>query len=144
MKRINQQQWDRKTHYKTFKEALKPQFSICTKLDVTCLLDRDDNFFNAFLFSIMEASNKVSEFKLRIIDDEVYSFDTLDINFNLLAKNDCFVSRRVGYSKDFKSFSDEINSVKMNIPDQGELVIGENEGSNVVITSLFLGPTLRV
>lgn len=135
MKEINLKEWDRYSHYKTFKNIEKPQFSICTKVDVSSLVNKRDNFFNIFLYNLLQASNDVYEFRLRIKDQKVFEHDKLDININILGKNNCFASKRITYSNSFKEFNENVNILKNEPLEQGVLSIDKEQEDNVVITS---------
>lgn len=137
MNLVHLNDWQRSSHYKVFSRAQKPQFSICSNVDVSNLVGRETNFFNHFLFILMKCSNEIEEFKYRIIDNKVYYFDKLDINFNLLAKNKCFVSHRVAFHDNFNNFDQVVQKIKDSTPEVGELNIDNKEGQNVVITSFI-------
>lgn len=137
MKEVSLSNWSRSSHYEVFKNVEKPQFSICTKIDVSKLIKREENFFNLFLYNIMMATNDVPEFKLRIKNGKVYEFDALDINTNLLAENNCFVSRRISYRDSFEAFNKDLQEEKENIPKEGVLHIDKEQEDNVVITSFI-------
>lgn len=137
MKEINLSSWSRSSHYEVFKNVEKPQFSICTKIDVSKLIKREENFFNIFLYNIMMATNDVPEFKLRIKNDKVYECETLDINTNLLSENNCFVSRRISYSDSYESFNKNLQREKESVPKEGVLKIDKEQEDNVVITSFI-------
>jgi chloramphenicol O-acetyltransferase type A len=83
----------------------------------------------------MKASNQVKEFKYRIVNGDVFEFESLDINFNLLAGNNCFVSKRVSHDLDEGSFNKKVQSIKSNTPNKGELNIDPSEDMGLVITS---------
>lgn len=135
MQKVDFNSWRRLTHYNTFKDIYIPQFSICSRIDVTNLVNTKVNFFNAFLFKIMKASNQVNEFKYRIVNGDVFKFEHLDVNFNLLADNNCFVSKRLSYEENYDLFSSKLQSIKDNVPMLGELKIDPSEDMGLVITS---------
>lgn len=135
MKEIDLEKWNRISHYNTFKNIEKPQFSICSKIEVTNLVCAKENFFNKFLFNIMQVCNAIQEFRLRIIGDKVYEFDFLDININLLCENNCFESKRVSYSSLFEEFDKKLSSLKKNVSKLGELNIDKTQENNLVVTS---------
>lgn len=135
MRKIDYSSWDRLSHYNTFKDVYLPQFSICSRIDVTNLVNSKVNFFNAFLFQIMKASNEVKEFKYRIVNGDVFVFENLDVNFNLLVDNNCFVSKRVTFDTKYDLFDKKVQSIKDNVPKFGELKIDPSEDMALVITS---------
>lgn len=80
---INKETWSRKGTYNYFKEFELPFFNITANVDVTNLKLRCDedghSYFLTSLFFAMKAANDISEFKLRIHEEEVIQYNAVRV-----------------------------------------------------------------
>lgn len=94
MKKFNINSWNRKAQYEFFKNYDDPYFNLTANFDVTNLYNfcKENNisFFLACLFIAVETSNEILEFKLRIIDNQVFEFESINIGSTVLNKNNSF------------------------------------------------------
>ncbi|MEN8187256.1 MAG: CatA-like O-acetyltransferase [Bacteroidota bacterium] len=94
MKDFDINSWNRKTQYEFFKSYDDPFFNLTTNLNVTNLYkyckNNDISFFLACLHLALESANEITEFRLRIIDDQVYVFDSIDIGSTVLNEDKSF------------------------------------------------------
>ena len=94
MKKIDIENWNRKQQYFFFKDFDDPYFNICTEIDVTRLKtyvrDEDKPFFLSLLFYLHDSANEVMEFRLRLVEDEVFEVEKAGIGTTVLLDDDTF------------------------------------------------------
>ncbi len=94
MKELDINSWNRKTQYDFFKSYDDPFFNLTTQLDVTNLYNyckkNDLSFFLTNLFLALESANEILEFRLRIINNKVYEFESIDIGSTVLNDDNTF------------------------------------------------------
>ena len=94
MNKFDINSWNRKAQYEFFKNYNDPFFNLTTNIDVTGLYnyckEKNISFFLACLHYALETANEILEFRLRIIDDQVYEFDSIDIGSTVLNDDNSF------------------------------------------------------
>jgi len=94
MKEFDIDLWNRKTQYEFFKSYEDPFFNLTTQLDVTNLYNfckkNNLSFFLVSLYVALESANEVLEFRLRIINNKVYEFKSIDIGSTVLNDDNTF------------------------------------------------------
>ena len=94
MKKFDVNSWPRKSQYDFFKTYDDPFFNLTTELDVTNLYTyckkNDLSFFLACLHFAVESANEILEFRLRIIDDQLFEFEKINIGSTVLNDNNTF------------------------------------------------------
>ncbi len=112
MKLLDIANWKRKEHFEFFSKMKSPFFGICTEVDCTktyeLAKDKNQSFFAHYLHKSMIAVNAVEEFKLRIIDDQVYSFDAIHAGATIGRKDETFGFIFVNFDEDFDRFYEEL------------------------------------
>ena len=112
MKVIDIQQWDRKVPFENFIKYTNPIFSLSTRLDVTQLYDycrkTKTSFFANFLFAAVSVLNEIEEFRLRIADDKVVLYDSIDPNYIVLTNKNVIQTCRSKMTSDYKKFYDGV------------------------------------
>ena len=82
MKKFDVNGWARKPSYEIFRNYADPSFHITANVDVTRLYNdckiNGDSFFLASLYYMTRVANEILEFRLRIIDGEVWEIDHMD------------------------------------------------------------------
>lgn len=111
MRKIDIESWDRKIQYKNFITYEYPAFSICTRLDVTKLVEycnkAERSFFSTFLYIVAKSVNEIDELKTRIVDDEVIIFDKITPSFVVLNDRKQIVTAQTPIYDDFEKFYKE-------------------------------------
>jgi len=86
--------WYRKNQFEFFKNYQDPFFNITTTLDVTKLYEyckqNKLSISLANLYFTLASANSIDEFKLRIINDEVYSYKIIHIGSTVLNEDNSF------------------------------------------------------
>lgn len=82
MKVIDIAGWNRKEHFEFFSKMASPYFGFTTEVDCTQAYkkakDNSHSFFAAYLHASMIAVNAVDELKMRILDDNIVLYDTVN------------------------------------------------------------------
>lgn len=94
MKPFDLSNWNRVAQYHFFKKFDDPFFGITCHLDVTNLYGfckkNKLSFSFACLYFSMKAANEITEFRLRIVDDKVVEFDSIEIGSTFLNDDNSF------------------------------------------------------
>lgn len=89
-----------------------PYFGLVAEVDCTLEYQRaketKSSFFAHYLHKSMIAVNQVEEFKLRIIDGEVYQFDTIHAGATIGRPDETFGFIFVPFSENFEQFNKEL------------------------------------
>ena len=77
--------WDRRDLYDHFSRLKLPHFAVAAYIDVTRLLEYKRHeglsFYLSLIYLTTKVLNGIDNFRLRIIDGQVVSFDTIHTNF---------------------------------------------------------------
>lgn len=94
MRKIDLSTYSRKGLYTAFKDRAVPVWSVVCTLDLgrfkSYTRQHRLGFFIPLSYLISLAVNRVPELRHRIIDDELYEFDTVDPGFTVLLDDDTF------------------------------------------------------
>lgn len=94
MKPFDVTQWNRYQQYQFFKNFDDPFFGLTCTIEVTNLYHyckkNKLSFSLACLFYAMKAANEITEFRLRIIENEVFEFESIDIGSTFLNDDNSF------------------------------------------------------
>jgi chloramphenicol O-acetyltransferase type A len=93
-KEIDIETWNRKATFEFFREFEDPFFNITANLDITNLYSfcKENKllFSLANLFCSLEAANKVREFRLRLNEDRVVEYESIDATQTILNTDETF------------------------------------------------------
>jgi chloramphenicol O-acetyltransferase type A len=91
---INLARWDRYSIYSLFRQTASPHLGVTADIDITRLMEqvkpRQISMFNACLFAIMSAVNRIPELRTRFKDDRVYQYPTSHPSFTVPIEGDRF------------------------------------------------------
>lgn len=94
MKPFDINTWNRKIQYHFFKNFDDPYFGLTYNVNVTNLYDyckkNKLSFSLSVLFFSMKAANEITEFRLRIVDQNVVEFDAIEIGSTFLNDDNSF------------------------------------------------------
>jgi len=94
MKKFDIDSWNRKTQYDFFKNYEDPFFNLTTQLNVTNLYHyckrNELSFFLGCLYMAVESANEILEFRLRINNNRVVEFESIDIGSTVLNDDNTF------------------------------------------------------
>ncbi|NOQ91090.1 MAG: chloramphenicol acetyltransferase [Flavobacteriaceae bacterium] len=123
MKEYDIYSWNRKNQYDFFKNYDDPFFNLTTHIDVTNLYDyckeKNISFFLACLYVSLESANEILEFRLRIINDKLMEFESIDIGSTVLNDDNsfsfCFFKKEVSIFEFEKSGKKALKKHKENV-----------------------------
>jgi len=118
--KLDLENWPRKEHFQFFKQLDEPFFGITTTIDCTKGYEKakqlETSFFVYYLHKTIVAVNTIESFRYRIIEDQVYIFDTIDASATIMRDDSSFGFSLIEYSPDFTVFSantfEEIKRIK--------------------------------
>lgn len=118
--KLNLDTWNRKEHFQFFKQMEEPFFGITTRIDCTKAYAKSKemgvSFFTYYLHKTLLAVNAVENFRYRIIDDEIYIFDTIDASATILREDKTFGFSLIEFDENLTAFAEiakkEIERVK--------------------------------
>lgn len=94
MKKFDVSNWNRKKQFEFFKKFDDPFFGLTCTVDVTNLYNyckkNKLSFSLAVLYLSMKAANEITEFRLRIVNDQVIEFDSIAIGSTFLNEDNSF------------------------------------------------------
>lgn len=108
--KLNLATWNRKEHFLFFKQMEEPFFGITTTIDCTNAYDKakelNISFFTYYLHKTLVAANAIENFRYRIIDDEIYIFDTIEASATILREDKTFGFSLIEYSNNINDFAE--------------------------------------
>ncbi len=118
--KLNLDTWNRKEHFQFFKQMEEPFFGITTRIDCTKAYAKSKemgvSFFTYYLHKTLVAVNAVENFRYRIIDDEIYIFDTIDASATIFREDKTFGFSLIEFDENLTAFAEiakkEIERVK--------------------------------
>ena len=108
--KLNIETWNRKEHFLFFKQMEEPFFGITITVDCTKAYDKAKelgvSFFTYYLHKTLAAVNSIEPFRYRILNDEVYIFDRIDVSSTILREDKTFGFSQIEYSEDLNEFAE--------------------------------------
>jgi len=108
--KLNLETWNRKEHFLFFKQMEEPFFGVTITVDCTKSYEKAKemgvSFFTYYLHKTLVAVNSIEPFRYRIIDNEVYIFDRIDVSSTILREDKTFGFSQIEYSKDLNQFAE--------------------------------------
>lgn len=114
MKKIDIDNWERKSHYNWFSSFADPTMALDVKMDITALLEfckrRKVSSFAAVMYIACDALNKDEAFRLRVSDGEVVCIDYANVAYTIMVNDRYFVNCRARMNEGFKTFLDDVEA----------------------------------
>jgi len=108
MKVIEIDEWDRKEHYRFFKNFDYPHFNVCANVELDHFMQyirsKGYPFFGTFMYYVMCQTNQIREFRYRIRGEEVVEHDQLHPSFTVMGNNGLFVYCTVDFKESLTEF----------------------------------------
>ncbi len=108
--KLNLETWNRKEHFLFFKQMEEPFFGVTITVDCTKAYDKAKelgvSFFTYYLHKTLVAVNSIKPFRYRILNDEVYIFDRIDVSSTILREDKTFGFSQIEYSEDLNEFAE--------------------------------------
>ena len=106
---LDLENWNRKEHFLFFKQMEEPFFGITTTIDCTrgykSAKQMGTSFFVYYLHKTIVAVNAIEPFRYRIIDDNIYIYDKIDVSATIMREDKTFGFSLIKYSADFDVFA---------------------------------------
>lgn len=108
--KLNLETWKRNEHFLFFKQMEEPFFGVTITVDCTKAYDKakelDVSFFTYYLHKTLVVVNSIEPFRYRILNDEVYIFDRIDVSSTILREDKTFGFSQIEYSEDLNEFAE--------------------------------------
>jgi chloramphenicol O-acetyltransferase type A len=108
--KLNLDTWKRKEHFLFFKQMEEPFFGITTTIDCTNAYEKakelNISFFTYYLHKTLVTANAIENFRYRIIEDEIYIFDTIDASATIMREDKTFGFSLIEYSNNINDFAE--------------------------------------
>lgn len=105
---VNLNSWVRKDHFHFFNAFDEPFFGVTVDIDCTSLYqsarDQGASFFLLYLHRSLVAANNIESFRLRIIDSEVWKYDTVNAAATIGRKDGTFGFGYIDFHPDLQVF----------------------------------------
>lgn len=133
---LDLENWNRKEHFLFFKQMEEPFFGITTNIDCTKGYETAKKlgspFFVYYLHKTIVAVNTIEAFRYRIIDDEIYVYDIIDVSATIMREDKTFGFSLIEYSKDINVFAKNVASEMLRIKNTPGLFTREFPNENVI------------
>lgn len=108
--KLDLENWKRKEHFFFFKQMQEPFFGVTVPIDCTKAYAKSKelgvSFFTYYLHKTLVAINSIECFRYRIIEDEVYIFDRIDVSATILREDKTFGFSLMEYDEDLNEFTE--------------------------------------
>lgn len=108
--KLNLETWNRKEHFLFFKQMEEPFFGVTITVDCTKAYEKAKemgvSFFTYYLHKTLAAVNSIEPFRYRIIDNDVYIFDRIDVSSTILREDKTFGFSQIEYAEDLHLFAE--------------------------------------
>jgi len=109
MKRlIDIEQWNRKEHFLFFSQFEEPFFGVTVNIDCTqaykIAKQQGNSFFLYYLFRALKTANEIENFRYRIIDKQVYLFESINASPTINRPNGTFGFAYMDYCQNENDF----------------------------------------
>ena len=110
--KINLETWNRKEHFNFFNQMEEPFFGVTTSIDCTNGYEKAKqmgvSFFTYYLHKTLVAVNQIENFRYRIHENEIYSFDKINASSTVLRDDTTFGFSLMEYDADLNVFSKKV------------------------------------
>ena len=107
--KLNLDTWNRKEHFLFFKQMQEPFFGVTITIDCTKAYTKSKelgiSFFTYYLHKTLVAVNAIESFRYRILNDEVYIFDQIDVSATILREDKTFGFSQIEFNNDIVEFA---------------------------------------
>jgi chloramphenicol O-acetyltransferase type A len=118
--KLNLENWNRKEHFLFFKQMSEPFFGTTSVVDCTNAYQKakqlNVSFFTYYLYQTLKAVNAIENFRFRIIENDVYLFNQINVSSTVLRDDKTFGFSQIEFDNDILKFAqntkDEIERVK--------------------------------
>lgn len=106
---LDLENWNRKEHFLFFKQFEEPFFGLTVEIDCTkayaITKQLGTSFFVYYLHKTIVAVNTIEAFRYRIIDEQIYIYDTINVSATIMREDATFGFSLIDYSPNFDVFA---------------------------------------
>jgi chloramphenicol O-acetyltransferase type A len=107
--KLNIETWNRKEHFLFFKQMEEPFYGLTTTVDCTQAYDKAKtlgvSFFTYYLHKTLIAINSVENLRYRIIGEEVFIYDRIDVSATIMREDTTFGFSFIEFAPDLTVFA---------------------------------------
>ncbi|RZL36745.1 MAG: chloramphenicol acetyltransferase [Pedobacter sp.] len=133
--KLDIENWNRKEHFNFFNGFEEPFFGITVDIDCTSAYKTTKkigaSFFQYYLHKSLVAANEITPFRYRIIDDEVWEYDSVDASAVITREDGTFGFSYIKYDADFDVFSANVKDAILEVQQSTGLKLA-GAGENVI------------
>lgn len=117
----------RKELFDHFHNNTNPFVIVTTKIDITNIYNKCDNYYASIAYFINRAVNEVEQFKYRYEKGSIYKYDVLDINYTHRFEDQIgfFYTE---YTEDYKDYIEEYKGKKALFLEDHQNIFNTDEG----------------
>jgi len=101
--------WNRKEHFEFFSQMEEPFYGLTVKIDCAKAYEKAKTleipFFTYYLHKTLVAVNAIENFRYRIIDEELYVFDRIDVSATVMREDKTFGFSLIEFDPDLQKFA---------------------------------------
>lgn len=109
-RKLDLENWNRKEHFSFFKQMEEPFFGVTVPIDCTKAYAKSKalgiSFFSYYLHKTLVAVNSIECFRYRIIEDNVYIFDRIDVSATILREDKTFAFSLMEFDENLTEFAE--------------------------------------
>lgn len=134
-KLINIDTWNRKEHFLFFSKFDEPFFGVTVKIDCTKAYinakEKGISFFLYYLYCALKATNEIENFRYRILENQVFEFNTVNASPTIDRSNGTFGFAYMDYfEKENKFYEKAVQEIE-NVRNSTNL-LPAGSGENVI------------
>lgn len=107
--KLNIDTWNRKEHFLFFKQMEEPFYGLTTTVDCTQAYNKAKalgvSFFTYYLHKTLMAINNVENLRFRIVGDDVFIYDRIDVSATIMREDTTFGFSLIEYDSDITVFA---------------------------------------
>ncbi len=119
-RKLNIDTWNRKEHFNHFCQMEEPFFGVTISSDCTNAYLKSKelgiSFFTYYLHKTLTAINAIESFRYRILNDDIYIFDQINVSATIMREDKTFGFSQIEYCQDLFQFAEntknEITRIK--------------------------------
>ena len=128
--KIDKQNWNRLEHFNFFKSFEDPNHGIVVNLDCTVAYSNakilGESFYPYYLHKIFKAVNALEAFKYRIVNDEIFCYDTVNCAGTVGRNDHTFGFSFIPYNPDRTVFRALADAESLRVQQSSGLMLDEN------------------
>ena len=134
--KLNLENWNRKEHFTFFNQMEEPFFGVTTSIDCSKAYEKSKQmgvpFFTFYLYKTLVAVNQIENFKYRILENEIYIYDTINASSTILRDDTTFGFSLIEFDADIRVFSKNVKTEIERVKNTTGLFTREFSNDNLI------------